>query len=255
MSPTLLALAAILGAALVSMPVFALAYRGRRDPDAARKGSSFLLGIGDFLVHWFMWAIGPLERALLGLGASPDHMNAGGLLFGLASGILIALGRLEAGGAAIALAGVCDILDGRLARAQKVASPYGKFIDSTLDRFVEVFAFLGLVFLFRDREWGPLLAAAAITGSLLVSYTRARGESQGVLCKEGLMQRAERIALLVFAVFFDGPITLSFGWNQGSVVMVVLAIIATGTFATAFHRTLWIGRRLRERDREAPVRK
>lgn len=64
------------------------------------------------------------------------------------------------------------------------------------------------------------------------------------------MQRAERIALLVFAVFFDGPITLSFGMAQGSVVMVVLAVIAAGTFATAFHRTLWIGRKLRERDRE-----
>ena len=69
------------------------------------------------------------------------------------------------------------------------------------------------------------------------------------------MQRAERIALLVFAVFFDGPITLSFGWTSGSVVMVVLAIIATGTFVTAFHRTLWIGRRLRERDREALAQK
>ena len=65
------------------------------------------------------------------------------------------------------------------------------------------------------------------------------------------MQRAERIALLVFAAFFDGPITLSLGWAEGSVVMAVLAIIATGTFVTAFHRTLWIGKRLRERDREA----
>ena len=111
MSPTLLVLAAVLGAALVSMPVFALVHRGRGDADAERKGSSFLLGVGDFLVHWFMWAIRPLERSLLSLGASPDHMNAGGLLFGLASGILIALGRLEAGGASIALAGVCDILD------------------------------------------------------------------------------------------------------------------------------------------------
>jgi CDP-diacylglycerol--glycerol-3-phosphate 3-phosphatidyltransferase len=143
-------------------------------------------------------------------------------------------------------------MDGRVARRMKIASSYGAFIDSTLDRFVEVFAFLGLVFFLRDSAWGPLLAAAAITGSLLVSYTRARGESQGVLCKEGLMQRAERIALLVFAVFFDGPITLSVGWKQGAVVQVVLALIAAGTFATAFHRTLWIGTRLRERDRATP---
>lgn len=87
-----------------------------------------------------------------------------------------------------------------------------------------------------------------------VRYTQSGdpiGESQGVLCKEGLMQRAERIALLVFAVFFDGPITLSYGFRQGSVVMAVTALIAAGTFVTAFHRTLWIGTRLRERDRAA----
>ncbi len=76
MTPTLLALAAVLGAALVSMPVFALVHRGRRDPDAEGKGSRFLLGVGDFLVHWFLWAIGPLERALLRAGAGPDAMNA-----------------------------------------------------------------------------------------------------------------------------------------------------------------------------------
>jgi hypothetical protein len=66
------------------------------------------------------------------------------------------------------------------------------------------------------------------------------------------MQRAERIALLVFAAFFDGPITLSLDWAQGSIVQVVLGVIAAGTFATAFQRTLWIGTRLRERDRATP---
>ena len=106
MTPSLVVLAAVLGAALASMPVFALVTRGRPDPDAARKGSSFLLGVGDFLVHWLMWAIGPLERALLRAGAGPDSMNAAGLGFGLLSGILIGTGRLEAGGWAIALAGI-----------------------------------------------------------------------------------------------------------------------------------------------------
>ena len=65
----------------------------------------------------------------------------------------------------------------------------------------------------------------------------------------------QNLALLVFAVFFDGPITLSAGWESGGVVMAVLAIIAAGTFTTAFQRTLWIGTRLRERDRaQAPPR-
>ncbi len=245
MSPTLLVLGAVLGAALVSMPVFTLVHRGRRDADAERKGSSFLLGIGDFLVHWFMWLIGPVERALLGLGASPDHMNAGGLLFGLASGVLIALGRLEAGGAAIALAGVCDILDGRLARAQKVASPYGKFIDSTLDRFVETFAFLGFAVYFAGRPWGPLVVAAGLGGSLLVSYAQARGETVGVSGSGGLMQRAERLVLQILGCLLDPTLSRWLEKPEGTVLFWVLVVTAAGALGTAVHRTAWIARRLR----------
>ena len=244
----------ILALAIASMFVYA-AFGQKQDKDAKDKGTQFLMGLGNFLVHWFMWAIRPIERASLALRLTPDFFNWAGLALGALAGILFAFGRLGWGGVIILLGGICDVMDGRIARSMKIASSYGAFIDSTLDRFVEVFAFLGLVFFLRGHTWGPLLASAAITGSLLVSYARARGESQGVLCKEGLMQRAERIALLVFAVFFDGPITLSFGWAQGSVVLAVLALITVGTFATAFHRTLWIGTRLRERDRTTPPQK
>ena len=82
MSITLVVFCSILAAALVSMPVFALLGRGR-DVDAERRGSQFLLGAGDFLVHWFMWAISPLERGSLRLGLSPDFFNFAGLGFGL----------------------------------------------------------------------------------------------------------------------------------------------------------------------------
>lgn len=239
-----------LAIALASMLVYA-AFGTKQDKDAKEKGTQFLMGLGNFLVHWFMWAIGPIERVSLKAGLTPDFFNWLGLALGAIAGGLFAAGHLGSGGVVILMGGICDIMDGRIARAHKITSTYGAFIDSTLDRFVEVFAFLGLVFFLRNHTWGPLLAAAAITGSLLVSYTRARGESQGVVCKEGLMQRAERIALLVFGAFFDGPITLSFGWDEGSVVIVILIVITFGTFITAFHRTLWIGTRLRERDQAA----
>lgn len=244
---------ALIVLALAILSILVYAWIGRKpDKDASAKGTQFLMGVGNFLVHWFMWAIWPIERLSLALKLTPDFFNWLGLALGAVAGVLFAAGHLGWGGVVMLLGGICDVMDGRIARAMNLASSYGAFIDSTLDRFVEVFAFLGLVFFLRHNDWGPLLAAAAITGSLLVSYTRARGESQGVLCKEGLMQRAERIALLVFAVFFDGPITLSFGWAEGSVVVVVLFVIAVGTFVTAFHRTLWIGTRLRERDRATP---
>jgi CDP-diacylglycerol--glycerol-3-phosphate 3-phosphatidyltransferase len=236
----------VLAAALLSMAVYA-ARGSRRDPDAERRGSSFLMGAGDFLIHWFMWALSPLDRVSMALGLSPDFYNFAGLGFGILSGVFIGAGRLELGGWAIALGGVADIMDGRVARARGLASPYGTFIDSMLDRYVEVFAFLGFVVYLRGFAYGPLLAAAAVTGSLLVSYARARGESVGVLCKEGLMQRAERLVLTFVACLLDRPLAAAGGWPPGTLVMWTLALIAAGTFATAVHRTLWIAGRLRGR--------
>jgi CDP-diacylglycerol--glycerol-3-phosphate 3-phosphatidyltransferase len=245
MSPSLVVLALVLGTAFASMPVFALVSRGRPDPDAARKGSSFLLGAFDFLVHWLMWAIGPVERALLRAGAGPDSMNAAGLGFGLVSGLLIGSGRLEAGGWAIALAGICDILDGRLARARGVASPYGKFVDATLDRFVETFAFLGFAVYFASWPFGPLVVAAGLGFSLLVSYAQARGETVSVSGSGGLMQRAERLTLQILGCLFDPALSRLLGKPEGTVLFWLLVVTAVGAFATAVHRTVWIARRLK----------
>jgi CDP-diacylglycerol--glycerol-3-phosphate 3-phosphatidyltransferase len=237
-------LSAVLGAALLSMLVYALSGAGR-DADASRKGSRFLLGAFDFLVHWFMWAVAPAERLFLGLGATPDFFNFAGLAFGLASGVTLALGELELGGWAIALGGICDVLDGRIARARNLASPYGKFIDSTLDRFVEVFAFLGLVLYFRDRPLGAFFAAASMAGSLLVSYAQARGETVNLTGSGGLMQRAERLVLTCLACLLDPTLATWRGWPGGTAVLWTMAVMAFGTFGTAIHRTVWLARRLR----------
>jgi CDP-diacylglycerol--glycerol-3-phosphate 3-phosphatidyltransferase len=231
---------------IVLIVVFAAVFHGGyRDPDATRKGSRFLLGVGDFLVHWFMWVIGPVERTLLRVGATPDHMNAGGLAFGLLSGAFIALGRLEAGGWAILLAGVCDVLDGRLARDLHTASSYGKFIDSTLDRFVETFAFLGFAVYYANWLGGPVIVAAGLGGSLLVSYAQARGETVDVSGSGGLMQRGERLALTLLGCLFDPMLSRALERPEGSVLLAILSVIAVGAWATAAHRTFWIARRLR----------
>lgn len=232
-----------------SMAVYAAAGR-KRDADATRKGTTFLLGVGGFLVHWFMWLITPLERTALAVGLGPTFFNFAGLGFGLASGVLLGLGRLELGGWAIALGGVCDILDGRIARALKIASSFGKFLDSTLDRFVEAFAFLGFVWYFADRPRAAFAAAAAICGSLLVSYAQARGESVDVSGSGGLMQRAERLALTCIACLFDRPLSAWLGQPTGTVLYWVLVVIAVGAFATAIYRTAWLSIELARRDHE-----
>jgi phosphatidylglycerophosphate synthase len=232
----------VLGLALVSMAAYSLAGRGP-DADAQGKGAQFALGAGNFLVHWFMWVLRPLERLALSAGWGPDFFNFAGLSCGAASGVLIALGHLEAGGWAIALGGVCDIMDGRVARATKVDSAYG-----TLDRFVEVFALLGFVVFLRHSAFGSSVAAAALAGSLLVSYARARGESLGVVCKEGLMQRAERLVLTCLSCWLDRTLSRRWGVPTGTLSTWVLGLIAAGTFFTAAHRTVWISRKLRHPD-------
>ena len=246
MTPSLAVLLAVFAAAFASMAVYVVR-GGSLDRDAEGKGAQLLFGAGDFLMHWFLWAMSPAERAFLRLGVVPDHLNLAGLLLGLGSGLLIASARLEAAGWAIVLAGVCDILDGRIARALKLASPYGKFIDSTIDRFVETFVFMGFAWYLRATPFGAVLAGAALAASLLVSYAQARGETVGVSGAGGLMQRAERMVLTFLACLFDGVVTRSLAWPEGSVVMAMLWIVAGGAFATSVHRTLWIARRLKER--------
>jgi phosphatidylglycerophosphate synthase len=128
-----------------------------------------------------------------------------------------------------------------------VASAYGKFIDSTLDRFVETFAFLGFAVYFAARPWGPLVVAAGLGGSLLVSYAQARGETVGVSGSGGLMQRAERLVLQIVGCLFDPLVSRVLAWPEGRFLFWLLVLTAAGAFVTAAHRTLFIARRLRAR--------
>jgi CDP-diacylglycerol--glycerol-3-phosphate 3-phosphatidyltransferase len=94
-----------------------------------------------------------------------------------------------------------------------------------------------------------IFVVAALGGSLLVSYTRARGESVGVLCKYGIMQRAERLILLGFGGILDSTVSAAWAtpWADargGALLVPVLGVIAVGTVGTAVFRTVWIARRL-----------
>lgn len=235
-------LAGVLAFALLTMPVYRFGpARGRPDADGAKRGGTFLLG--RFARDWFYWFIGPVERISLALRLDPLVFNLLGVLVSAVSGLCMWRGHFVAGGWTILLGSVADILDGRIARARGIASRRGAFIDSTLDRFAETAVFIGLA----AHYHGPLaqaVVAAGLGGSLLVSYTRARGESLDVLCKQGVMQRAERIILLGFGALLDPAISDALGRPHGSALLVVLAIIAAGTLGTALFRTVWIARRL-----------
>ncbi len=236
-------LLAVLAAALLSMPLYGLgAARRERDPHEVSDRGSFVLG--GFVRNWFFWFQGPVDRTALALGLGPFFFNVLGVAFGVVAAVFFALGHLSLAGWAILLGGWADVVDGRLARALGVSSEHGAFLDSTLDRFAEFAAFVGLALLFQDSALVLVLVVTALGGSLLVSYARARGESVGVVCKVGIMQRAERLLLLGFGAILDPALSAWAGRPQGSLLTLVLGIVAAGTLGTAIYRTWWIASRL-----------
>ena len=243
MRPELAVLVAVAAGAGVTMAIFALS-PARRAGDELESASRGKFVLGSFVRHWFYWFIRPVVRASLGLGLSPLFYNLLGVVLGAVAGWFFASGHFATAGWAVLLSGAADALDGRIARARGLASPRGAFLDSTLDRFAEVAVFVGLAVAFRASAPALAVLTAALGGSLLVSYTRARGESQGVLCTLGVMQRAERLLLIGLGAILDGGGSALLGRGPGTFLLGVLVLTAVGTVATAVFRTVWIARRL-----------
>lgn len=238
-------LVGVLAGLFLSMPVFAVrsaASKGDRAPVDGR--SPFVAG--GFLARWFGWLVTPVESAACALGLGPFFFSVLGLLLGVAAGTLFLTGHVYLAGWAVLLSGGADILDGKLARTLGIDGPKGAFIDSTLDRFSESAVLVGLAVFFAGSGLGQGLVTTTLGGSLLVSYTRARGESVGVLCKQGVMQRPERILLLGLGAVLDPAVSAWWGAEEGALLLPVLAVMAVGTVGTAIHRTVWIALRLNE---------
>lgn len=234
----------LLTLALVSMVPYALGpARAGWSPDGSARKGSFVLG--RWVRDWFYWAIYPVKSFAVRAGWSPDVFNYLGLALSIASLGLYAVGSLGMAGWMLLLGGIADVLDGEVARGRQMASPFGAFLDSTLDRFAEMAVFVGLAAFYTDR-FALLCIVVGLGGSLLVSYTRARGESQGVVCKAGVMQRAERMLALGFGSIFDPSLCKLWGLPVGSVLLYVLAIVAVATMGTAIFRTVWISRELKK---------
>ncbi len=157
----------------------------------------------------------PIGAYLARKGVSPDHLTILGLCLSLFAGLLFGKGNFFSAGFVLLLAGLCDMLDGDVARARGSQSAFGAFLDSTLDRVSEGALYVGLAAFYFTRtsamrglfegssEWGDadgptlaILALATMILSFLVSYTRARAEGLGMECKVGIMERPERLLLL-----------------------------------------------------------
>ncbi|MCK4224438.1 MAG: CDP-alcohol phosphatidyltransferase family protein [candidate division Zixibacteria bacterium] len=150
--------------------------------------------------HWvngFATVIEPIARFLINLRVHPHVITFSGLAISILAFNFYRQGYFFSAGVMVVLAGVCDVLDGRLARETNRMSKFGALIDSTVDRYSEVLLFLGLAVFFYDKHIHVVYPIIfAIAGSFMVSYTRARAEGLGIKCKVGLMKREERITYL-----------------------------------------------------------
>lgn len=150
--------------------------------------------------------IDPLVRGMIKIGITPNIITTAGLAINLlAACLFVYAGTEEAGelayvgyaGGIILFAGLFDMLDGRVARVGNMSSVFGALYDSVLDRYSELITLLGIAYylMIVGSHWGALITFAAVVGSLMVSYVRARAEGLGLECKVGLMQRPERVVL------------------------------------------------------------
>ena len=152
--------------------------------------------------------INPFIKLLIALKITPNMVTTVGLLLNLvAAGVFIygaeasRRGDMDIigwGGAMILFAGIFDMIDGRLARVSNTSSKFGAFYDSVLDRYSEMFMFLGICYYLVAHHYlfSSFFAFLALIGSSMVSYTRARAEGLGIKCDIGWMQRPERIVII-----------------------------------------------------------
>jgi CDP-diacylglycerol--glycerol-3-phosphate 3-phosphatidyltransferase len=153
-------------------------------------------------------AVAPVVNVLAAAGVSPNSVTVSGLILVAAASLLVWQRSLLLGAVFLAVGASLDAIDGGLARAQGGATPFGAFLDSTLDRTGEALVYLGIMAFWLDRTAQPfvpvMLAALALSGSFLVSYSRARAEAVGFTASNGLAPRPERLIILVLGLALAG---------------------------------------------------
>lgn len=146
----------------------------------------------------------PAIKFIAQSGISPNSLTLAGLIItSMASAALILL-QPRIGGILILIGGMCDSIDGSLARSSGKESRFGALLDSTVDRFSEFVMFFGIIAYFMRMQdfTSAVVAFVALCGSIMVSYSRARAEGLGFEAELGFMQRAERIVLLGAGALF-----------------------------------------------------
>lgn len=169
---------------------------------------------------------------------SPNVLTFMGLLINIGAAVLFGFANADNqrrlfmyAGLVIIGAGIFDMVDGRVARATGQVTTFGGFFDSVIDRYSDLALFFGLLVYYAraNRFFYIVLVAVVMTGSVMVSYTRARAESLIGQCKVGFMERPERIVLVIIGALF----------NRMGPVLWVIAVLSN---ITVVHRILYTWR-------------
>ena len=188
-----------------------------------------------------------LQRSMKGVAKTkltPDMLTMAGVTLCLVGAVLVGFEERNPklyfwlGGILFIVGSVADILDGALARAASKGTVFGAFLDSTFDRLGEaaMLAAIGLVFAREGNDIALVAAFAAVIGSFLVSYTRAKAEALGLRGDVGFGSRVERVVLISVGLGLA-----PWGWLQWPIYL-----LAAMAWLTVIQRILFVRRQLRE---------
>ena len=199
-------------------------------------------------VGYYYWLLDPVFRFTERTSLRPNQITLGSLLTSALTAAAIATGHFALASTLVIGAATLDIIDGHLARAKRMSTASGAFLDSTIDRICDGLIFGGCVVYYAGTPMMYVCLVAMIM-SFTVSYARARGETLGIVGAEGLMQRAERITILGIALAFspiighhlEGFVEHPF-YGLTAAALCLLALLNT---TTAVARITWTMARLK----------
>jgi phosphatidylglycerophosphate synthase len=217
--------------------------------------------------------LNPLIKLFVKLGITPNMITSFGLLLNIVAAVIFIFGAEQHdradmtyvgwGGFTILIAGLFDMMDGRLARIGNMQSSFGAFYDSVVDRYSELVMFLGICYYLISQDYflSSLFAFVALIGSMMVSYTRSRAEGLGIECSVGMMQRPARVVTIGASAMFCGiayyflgsfsfkvpnsPIPLL---ETISIFTLPVTFVAIMSNFTAYQRLIHVKKELNKRD-------
>jgi len=201
---------------------------------ADREGGSALLG--KFFMEMGLWAIEGYVSWLVRKKVRPDTLSLLSLGWGVLAGLSFAIECFGFAAWFVLLSGMFDIFDGAVARRLNMESHRGSVIDSILDRYVEFFAFAGLLVYYRDFWVVQVVCFTAFCGSFMITYSTAKAEALNIKPPRGFMKRAERMVYMLVAAALS-PISVYWFENPigGQAALAVPMLVALGIIAVFSH--------------------